>query len=106
MKLQRGDAIRRAPADEYCDVSPNHLAIRAGRTDSRLRGPGPFLRDIYGNRFHSPIIECSWLSPEIVYFARKIYEGGTCEWMAELADMLQEPGCTDPVILEHARARQ
>ncbi len=97
------DAIRQAPADEVVMVA--RMTWQAAQTAlaDEKKAQAALLRDICGNPFHPPTIERAWLLPEVVYFARQIYEGSNFEWMPDLADTLQEAGCTDPDILNHCR---
>jgi hypothetical protein len=97
------DAIRRAPADETVMVARATWQAAHAAQASETQAQAALLRDICGNPFHPPIIDRAWLLPEVVYFARQIYEGGTFEWLPDLADTLQEAGCTNADILNHCR---
>lgn len=97
------DAIRRAPADETVMVARATWQAALAALAAEKEVQTALLRDICGNPFHPPTIDRAWLLPEVVYFARQIYEGGNFEWMRDLADTLEEAGCTDRAILEHCR---
>lgn len=97
------DAIRHAPADEVVMVARMTWQVAQTALAAEKEAQASLLRDICGNPFHPPTIDRAWLLPEVVYFARQIYEGGTFEWMPDLADTLQEAGCSDPDIVDHCR---
>ena len=61
------------------------------------------LLDLFGNRFRPITLDPTWLSPKVVSFAQGIYDARTFDRMPELADALEEAGCTDPDILAHCR---
>ena len=58
-----------------------------------------YVRDIFGNPFRPAIFEPAWLTPKVVDLARVI------DRMPELADALEEAGCTDGDILDHCRSQ-
>jgi hypothetical protein len=61
------------------------------------------LRDIFGNPFYK--IDCtqSPLSPEVIGLARSVYENGVFDQLPQLADALEQVGCSEAEILEHCR---
>ena len=59
-------------------------------------------RDIFGNPFRPAVID-PWRTPEAVGLARVMYEQGDFTRMPELADALQQSGCTDGQVLGHCR---
>lgn len=64
------------------------------------------VHDIIGWPVVSPCSVASWLAWEggqVLRLARTIYEGRAFELMPVLGDALDDAGCTDAAILEHAR---
>ena len=61
------------------------------------------VRDVFGNPFRPVAIERSWLSTAVVSLAQIIYDERAFDNMPELADALEETGCTNSDILEHCR---
>ncbi|HEY2589774.1 MAG TPA: hypothetical protein VGI81_28785 [Tepidisphaeraceae bacterium] len=61
------------------------------------------VRDIFGNPFHQVTVDASWLTPNVVALARAIYERRAFHQMPELADALEDAGCTEKGILGHCR---
>jgi hypothetical protein len=69
-----------------------------------------FLRDIFGNPFHSFAVDLNWLTPTVQALATTAYEQRSSSSgeldatrLAVLADAVEEAGCTDPAILGHLR---
>jgi hypothetical protein len=62
-----------------------------------------FLRDIFGNPFRPITLDCSWLTPEVVRLAQKIYADRIFERLPLLADELANAGCVNAEILRHCR---
>jgi hypothetical protein len=65
------------------------------------------LRDIVGNPFRELRVQPTWLTwndGEVVRAARAIYEEGRFADMPRLADLLEQAGCTDEVVLSHCRS--
>jgi hypothetical protein len=61
------------------------------------------LRDIFGNPFRPQVFDTAWRTPEAVAVARSMYDDHSFDDMPQLADALEEAGCTDDVILSHCR---
>ena len=77
------------------------LGIVAARQD-RLSQAG-LLCDIFGNPFRLITVERTWLTPNVVAVAQSIYDERAFERMLNLADALEEAGCTHADILAHCR---
>ena len=61
-------------------------------------------RDIFANPFRpTPAVEQAWLTPDVVTLAGHIYHDQALDQLPELADALEEAGCTDPALLGHLR---
>ena len=63
------------------------------------------LRDVFGNPFHPITLNASWLTPKVVALAQTVYEDRAFNRMPELADVLEDAGCTNADILTHCRGR-
>jgi hypothetical protein len=68
-----------------------------GREQARL------LLDIFGNPFRPVAVDPSWLTSNVVAFARTSYEGCTFDLLPILADALEEAGCDNAEALAHCR---
>jgi hypothetical protein len=66
-------------------------------------GQAALIREIFGLPSRSVIIERSRQTPAVVALAQAIYAGRAFDRMPELADALEETGCTDALILGHCR---
>ena len=64
------------------------------------------IRDVFGNPFHSPVLEPCWRTPEIITLARSIYDEEAFNRLPELAIALEAASCRDAAILEHAYGSQ
>jgi hypothetical protein len=62
------------------------------------------LRDIMGNPFHSVAFDPSWLTPGVARLAQTIYDARAFDRMPDVADGLDEAGCTNQDILDHCRS--
>lgn len=62
-----------------------------------------FLRDIFGNPFHSVTFDPAWRTPNVTAVAQTIYDERRFTDMPILADALEEAGCTNEDILSHCR---
>src|SRR5262249_41113316 len=72
--------------------------------------PGPehtaqarLLRCIFGNPFHPVSLDPCWQHPDVVSFAKAIYDNRAFDRLPELAAALERAGCTDPDVLAHCR---
>ncbi|MCI0462225.1 MAG: hypothetical protein L0Z62_35175 [Gemmataceae bacterium] len=61
------------------------------------------LRDLFGNPFRPASLDPSWLTPKVVALARTIHDDRALNRIPELADALEEAGCTNTDILAHCR---
>jgi hypothetical protein len=59
--------------------------------------------DILGNPFRPVTLDTSWLDSDVISLAQTIYDTRTFDRMPELANVLENKGCTDTAILEHCR---
>jgi hypothetical protein len=62
------------------------------------------LRDIMGNPFCPIAFDPSWLTPAVARLAQTIYDERAFDRMPDLADGLEEAGCTTQDILDHCRS--
>ncbi|MGL5097576.1 MAG: hypothetical protein ACRDD1_18460, partial [Planctomycetia bacterium] len=62
------------------------------------------VRDVVGNPFPPPVDLSPWRTPLVVELAEAIYQTRDYGLMPVLADALEEAGCGNEVILDHARA--
>jgi hypothetical protein len=96
--------------------SPGHTTRREAKAASgRSRevecvGQCNLLRCIFGNPFRPASLDLPWLTPTVISLAQAAYSerlmpSGELDVarLAVLADALEEAGCTDAKILEHAR---
>ena len=61
------------------------------------------IRDIFGNPFRPVVPNPSYLVPAVLELARGIYQERAFDRMPDLADALENAGCTNADILEHCR---
>jgi hypothetical protein len=62
------------------------------------------LRDIFGNPFHPQTRDQTWLTPKVLDRARSIANNRSFQNLPQLADYLEEAGCTNQDLLGHCRA--
>lgn len=89
------EAVREAVETliDACDAEPAaEASAQAG-----------MLRDIFGNPFRPVTFDPAWLTPAVTSLAQMSYEERTFDRMPELADALEQLGCTNADILEHCR---
>jgi hypothetical protein len=96
-------AVLLAPADEVIRVARATWQAAKTAYAQELQVQAVFLRDIMGNPFRPTILGPNCRLPEVVSFARTIYDQRAFEWLPELADSLQEVGCTNDDVLAHCR---
>jgi hypothetical protein len=97
------EAVPRAPAGEEIRVARTvWQATQAAWIAERAAQVG-LLREIVANPFRPLPLDRAWQLEELVYLARQIYEQEAFEWMGELADDLEQAGCTNSDILAHCR---
>ena len=62
------------------------------------------LRDIIGNPFRPITVDPTWRTPKVVGLAQTVYDDRAFDRLPELADVLEEAGCTDAQLLGHLRS--
>jgi hypothetical protein len=80
--------------------------LRVGPSALEAEAQANLLRDIFGNPFRPAKLRKSWLKKNgdaVVRLAQTIYDERAFGRMPELADALEDAGCTDTVILGHLR---
>ena len=97
------EAIQSAPAGEEVRVARAVWQAARAAWAAELAAQADLLREVIGNPFCPLALDRAWLSPEVVYLARRVYEERAFEWAAELADTLAEAGCKAPDLLAHLR---
>jgi hypothetical protein len=75
----------------------------AGDADAERAAQVASLRDIFGSPFRSVTLDPAWLTPGVVALAQAIYDRRAFDRIPELADALEQAGCTDADILAHCR---
>jgi hypothetical protein len=78
-------------------------AVARQETAAARAAQAALLRDILGDPFHGVCLQPSWLTCAVVSQSHAIYDERAFERMPELADVLQQGGCTDATILGHCR---
>jgi hypothetical protein len=63
----------------------------------------PLLRDIFGNPYRPATAAPAWLTSEVVALAQSIYDARAFDRLPELADALEQAGCTNAEMLNHCR---
>ena len=84
-------------------------ALQSARMTQNLVGEGRLVglvRDIFGNPFRRTIIGPASLNPTITSLARTIYDERAFERLPELADALENAGCTNADLLDHLRGSE
>jgi hypothetical protein len=84
------------------DNTAYFAAVAEGEAKER-KAQTPLLRDIIGTPFRSVVFDPSWCMPEVVKLAQVMYDQRAFDRMPELADALEEAGCSDADILDHCR---
>jgi hypothetical protein len=96
-------AIRLAPAGQEVLVARAMWQAAEAAYKKEVQAQAGFLRDIVGNPFRPAVLAPNCRPPEVVHFGRTIYEQRAFEWLPELADILEEQGCSNVDILTHCR---
>jgi hypothetical protein len=97
-----------ALAAQYALVHPQRayvyaaLATGGGRAAER-RVQADLLRDIFGNPFRTLRFDVSWRTPTVLAIAEDIYHNDAFSEMPVLGDALEDAGCDDHDVLDHAR---
>jgi hypothetical protein len=77
----------------------NFETLRAKREEYECE----LIRCIFGNPFHPITLDSAWLTPKVKLLAKANYDDRAFERMPELADALEQGGCTNQDILNHCR---
>src|SRR5262249_31437409 len=82
-------------------------AARAREAETGHATPSEFrcalLRDLFGNPCRPVTLHSTWRTSAVVSLAQAIYDRRAFKRMPELADTLEEAGCTGAAILAHCR---
>ena len=62
------------------------------------------LREVFGNPFRPTLFDSSWRSPTVGALASAMCESHSFERMPELAEGLEQAGCSEGELLAHCRA--
>ena len=97
-----------AMAAHYALVRPNRVHVYAataagGGRDAERLVQADLLRDVFGNPFRAARIDPAWGTPTVRAIAEDIYDNDTFSEMPVLGDALEDAGCDDRDILDHAR---
>jgi hypothetical protein len=96
-------AVLLAPAGEEVAVARATWQAAQVAYTKELQTQAALLRDIVGSPFRCAGLGLNCRPPEVVYFARTIYDQRAFEWLPDLADSLEQAGCTDAEVLAHCR---
>jgi hypothetical protein len=91
----------REAADE-CATAAAWACLFATIAEAK-RDQAGLLRDIFGNPFRPTDLAPSCRTPQVVQRARAAYDERRFDDLPQLADVLEEVGCTDADVLEHCR---
>ncbi|HEV3260068.1 MAG TPA: hypothetical protein VG013_24640 [Gemmataceae bacterium] len=92
-------AVERAGIESAAEGQDIKQAARVVGAAARAE----LLRDIFGNPFRTATVNTSWLTASVTALAQAIYEDRAFHWLPDLADALEEAGCTHPDVLAHCR---
>lgn len=98
-----------AVAVHYALVRPQRahayaaLAAGGGQVAER-RVQADLLRDVFGNPFRPARLDAAWRTPTVLAIAADIYHNDSFSELPVLGDALEDAGCDDPDILDHARS--
>ena len=84
--------------------TPEELQRTSQRVDADL---AQLVREIFGNPFRPKLFDPSWVARNggvVGMMAQAIYDDRTFDRLPQLADALEDAGCTDADILAHCRA--
>jgi hypothetical protein len=104
----RGQIFRWAGQASACCAWSTSRTLFAGRQAmsypaDELARQAAFIRDIFGNPFHSHVLESGHQTATVVALAQAIYDDRAFDRLPILADALEDAGCTDADILAHCR---
>ena len=100
-----------AMAAHYALVRPRRvyayaaLAAGSGQDDERI-AQADLLRDVFANPFRPVHLAPAWMTPTVLAIAGDIYHNDTFSELPVLGDALEDAGCDDPDVLDHARHRR
>ena len=77
------------------------VRVRVGGQEARTQVG--LLRCIFGNPFRPVAVDPAWRTTTVVQLAQGVYNDRAFDWLAILADALEEAGCTNADILGHLR---
>jgi hypothetical protein len=78
---------------------------KAAWTEERA-GQSNLIREVFGSIGFRPVhYDPSWLTPDAKKLSEVIYDERAFDRLTELADALEEAGCTNVEILNHCRQR-
>jgi hypothetical protein len=97
-----------AMAAHYALIRPRRVyayaALAAGSgQDAERRVQADLLRDVFGNPFRAVRLDAAWRTPTVLAIAEDIYHNDTYSEMPVLGDALEDAGCDDLDVLDHAR---
>lgn len=72
--------------------------------EAESRVQSDLIRDIFGNPFRPAKLDVSRLTPVVIKLAQAMYDERDFDRMLQLADALEQRGCSDEMILNHCRA--
>jgi hypothetical protein len=75
-----------------------------GRSRAKeLLAQANLVRDIFGNSFRSVALDPTWLTAAVLSLAQTIYDDRAFDRLPELAEALEQAGCTNAEVLDHCR---
>jgi hypothetical protein len=95
------NAARNAARSAQVGVANNPLV---GTEAAELLAQANLVRDIFGDPFRPLSVDQSWQTPAVVELAQVIYDDRAFELLPELADALEQTGCSDAEVLGHCQA--
>lgn len=63
------------------------------------------VHDIFGHTFYPVPLNALSVTRNVVALSQEIYDGRAFDRLPILADALEDPGCTDPYVLDHCRGQ-
>jgi hypothetical protein len=101
--LQQGYHLSEAKDIADASMPTEWIALGKSASIEERKYQSFILRDIFANPFRLVTTDPSWVTPDVVQLAQAIYDERGFDTIAELADALQEAGCTNHDILRHGR---
>jgi hypothetical protein len=84
-------------------AQPEDPRIREAAMLAESKAQCELLLDVFGNPFRPAAFNPSWRTPDVVTLAGHLYHDRAFGEMLELADALEDAGCTAAGILDHCR---